>query len=78
MAGDIPNNIIIIQKGVVEVYTQIKGSDFGIEYLGRGSVINHNIFLFGNPSIVPIKCLTTVQVLMLSLEKVNMIRKKNQ
>jgi CRP-like cAMP-binding protein len=44
---DIPNSMLIIQKGVVEIYTKFNSKrNFAIKYLSSGSVINHTLFLF--------------------------------
>ena len=48
MTGEVINNIMIVQKGILGVYTKFKSKneeDFAIEYLGRGSVINPISFL---------------------------------
>lgn len=60
------------------MFVNLKGNDFPIEYLNRGAVINHNVFLFEHATQVPIQCITPVQVLILSKEKVAQIRKKNE
>eukprot|EP00347_Sterkiella_histriomuscorum_P002268 403368814 len=46
--------------------------------LQRGSVINHNLFLLNSKTKIPIKCVTTVQMLNLPYEKVMQIKNKNQ
>lgn len=52
--------MMIIQKGVAEMYVNFKGTDFPIEYLTRGAVLNHNVFLFDHPIFIPIQCVTPV------------------
>jgi CRP-like cAMP-binding protein len=76
--GDVPSNLVIIQKGIAEVYTTSGSQSFPIDYLVRGSVVNHNLFLIGSPVDLSIRCLSTVQVLNLSVEKVTALRRKNQ
>ncbi|CDW74307.1 UNKNOWN [Stylonychia lemnae] len=76
--GDIPDSMMIIQKGVVDLYTKFNSKhNFSIMYLRQGAVLNHTLFLFKQPAMIPIKCLTKVQALVLTFEKVQQLRNKN-
>eukprot|EP00347_Sterkiella_histriomuscorum_P003751 403363088 len=77
--GDIPKYMMIIQQGTAQIFTKFNSkADFPIAYFRRGSVINHTLFLFEQPALLPIICLTEIQVLVISLEKVKYLRSKHE
>eukprot|EP00347_Sterkiella_histriomuscorum_P004240 403361210 len=77
--GDIPDSLMIISSGIVEVYTDIKkGGEFPLEYLGIGGILCHHLFLFKKPVLLPIRCVTKVQVMSLSIRKVEFLLNHNQ
>lgn len=47
--GDIPKNMMLILKGVAEIYISLNDHEFTLEYLRPGDIINHNLFLLGKP-----------------------------
>jgi hypothetical protein len=38
--GSIPNSVMILVKGIAEIYTTFADSEFKIEYLRQGDIIN--------------------------------------
>lgn len=44
--GSIPNSMMIIVKGIAEIYTTFGDREFKFEYLRQGDVINHTFFLY--------------------------------
>jgi len=75
--GNIQNSLMIIVKGIAEVYTTFGDHEFKIEYFRQGDILNHSLFLFNIPALLPIRCVINVDVLMLSFDKVNILRKAN-
>lgn len=72
--GSVPNSVMVIVKGIAEIFTTFGDSDFKIEYLREGDILNHTLFLYRQPALIPIRCITNVEVLHLSLETVNRLR----
>lgn len=62
---DNADSIIIISKGLCEVYTYFESHQFVIEYLSVGAIINSRNFFLEDLAYVTIKCLkrTSVQIL---------------
>ena len=51
-------NFVIIFDGLVEIYTEMdNGTEFPIEHLRSGSVINAHQFLIDRPSAVSVRCI---------------------
>lgn len=44
--GDLTNMMMIIVKGIAEIYTTFAEDDFKIEYLKQGDILNHTLFLY--------------------------------
>jgi len=72
--GNIPNSVMIIVKGIAEVYTNFGESEFKIEYLRQGDIINHTLFLYKKPASLPIRCVINCEALILTFDKVTMIK----
>jgi hypothetical protein len=47
---------MFVTKGYVEVIASFEGNDFSVEYLGIGSIINQNNFLFDHACSVTYLC----------------------
>ncbi|CDW78253.1 UNKNOWN [Stylonychia lemnae] len=76
--GDISQSLMLVSKGIVEVYTHVnKNTEFPIEFLRRGAVICHHLFLFKKPVLLPFRCQTNVELMVLSLNKVQLLIRKN-
>lgn len=48
--------LIIVCSGLVEIFTCVEGTEFVIERLGPGSVINHRAVFFNEPMRFNIRC----------------------
>ena len=48
--------LLIIVSGEVEIYTCVEGTDFVIERLGPGSVINYRALFFNEPMRFNVRC----------------------
>jgi CRP-like cAMP-binding protein len=54
------DSIVIIQKGIVEVYTMFEGNEFVIERLTTGAIINSRNFFMEDLIYVNMRCQTQV------------------
>ena len=75
--GNVPNSVMILVKGIAEIYTTFNDSEFKIEYLRQGDIINHTLFLYQQPALLPIRCVINCEALMLTLDKVNMLKQSH-
>lgn len=78
---DVADRMFVIQEGIVEVacsYDSKIEQQFVIERLGRGSIINHRSFMLKDEADTDFKCMTTVSVFVLTLEKLEQICEKKQ
>ena len=66
--------MMIIVKGIAEIYTTFEEDEFKIEYLKQGDILNHTLFLYEKPAFLPIKCIVDCDVLVLSTERVSIMR----
>jgi CRP-like cAMP-binding protein len=66
--------MMLVLKGVIEIYVTLNDYEFTLEYLRPGDLVNHNLFLFGKRAEVFIRCLTDTDLLMCSIEKMNILR----
>ena len=68
--------LLLIEYGVIEIFTYFEGNEFILERLYRGTVLNHrNIFMEDN-NYVYAKCRTDVNILCLHLDKLNELKMK--
>jgi CRP-like cAMP-binding protein len=65
---------MILVKGIAEIFTTFGDSEFKIEYLRQGDIINHTLFLYQQPALLPIRCVINCEALILTYEKITMIR----
>jgi CRP-like cAMP-binding protein len=69
----------LIQSGKVKIQTMaVKGIPFTIEKLYRGSIINHNSFLFKDPMCTNAVCVTEVRAFSMSYSMLKEIRARNE
>lgn len=72
--GNIPNSVMILVKGIAEVFTTFNENEFKIDYLRQGDIINHTLFLYQQPALLPIRCVINCEALILTFDKVEMLR----
>ena len=73
--GSVPSSMMILVKGIVEIFATFGGSqEMKIEYLRQGDVINHTLFLYQQPAFLPIRCMVNCEVLLLSIERIEMLK----
>ena len=66
-------SLMLIEYGVVEVYTHMEFNEFVLEYLHSGTIINHRNFLSEDHNYTDMRCFIGCKILELdlkSLEKV--------
>ena len=63
---DFADCLIIVLSGVCKVKTECEGNEFILDYLYRGSIVNHRAFLVDDLIYVDIICETHVQILKLT------------
>jgi CRP-like cAMP-binding protein len=66
--NDLAKELIFVENGVLEVYTEFEGNEFILERLHSGSCINYRSFLMEDTMAVNIRCLETCTVLKLGKE----------
>lgn len=69
------DSLLIVEQGMLEVFTSFEGNDFVIERLGKGSVINSRMLFTEDRMIFNVRCLKQTQLLELEIE---MIKKHQQ
>jgi hypothetical protein len=60
----------MINKGSIEVYQFIDGTEFLIECLDDGSIINYRAFIMEDVMEVYMRCKTPVSVLKINIDKI--------
>lgn len=53
----------IVENGTVEIYTYFEGSEFVIERLGRGAVINHRMQFTDDYMLFNVRCCSLTHLL---------------
>lgn len=80
--GQVANNLILINEGLVEVSVKYDrrrpGDYFVIERLGRGAIINYRSFMVADDADTDFVCLNTVSVFVLPYKKFEEVRAKRQ
>ena len=74
--GEKPEKLMIILKGIAEIYTSIADNDIRIEYLKQGDILNPHQFILRNTARMPIRCVTDVETLELNYNLINFLRQK--
>ena len=78
-SGEQAKKMYLIQSGKVEIQSfAIKHIPFTIENLYRGSIINHNSFLFKDPMCTNAVCITEVRAFSMSYRMLKEIRDRNE
>jgi CRP-like cAMP-binding protein len=66
--NDLSKNLIFVEYGVLEAYTEFESNEFVLESLHSGSCINFRSFLMEDTMSVNIRCKENCQVLELPKE----------
>ena len=78
---DVADRMYLIQEGVVEItseYSRNPNSQFVIERLGRGAIINHRSFMLKDDADTDFRCKTTVSAFILTYEKMKAVKNRRQ
>ena len=54
--GDVCNELLFVENGIVEVFTEFEGNEFVIERLTQGAIINSRCFFMEDLMAVNIRC----------------------
>jgi CRP-like cAMP-binding protein len=60
--GDETNQLFFIEKGKLEIYIELDGQEYIIEYLGPGSVLNYTVVFMTDPMIVNIRAIESTYI----------------
>lgn len=66
--NQLADKIIVIIRGVCEVYTDFESNEFVIETLEEGSIINSNSFFLEDQQWIDIRCASPCSFLIMTQE----------
>lgn len=76
--GDEIHELIIVERGIIEVFTSIDGNEFVYERLFKGSIINYKSIFTKGTAMVNVRFVTEGIVKVISMDTISQLRRKNK
>jgi len=71
------DKLLMIENGIVEIFTYFEGNKFIIENLGTGAIINYRNFFIEDKVQINLRCVTNVNLVYTDLESFQKIALDN-